>query len=230
MSKKIAILQSAYIPWKGYFDIINSVDEFLIYDIAGYSKNDWRNRNLIKTPNGPKWLTIPVQIEYTNQPINEVLISQKQWMDKHWKSISYNYSKAPFFKEYSKLLKDVYLSIQSDNLTQVNLKFINTICSILTIETPISIAENQNNITNPSQKLVEICLQQNANTYLSGPTAKAYLEMDKFEAANINIEWMNYDNYPSYNQLYPPFSHQVSILDLLLSTGPNAQNYLKSFD
>jgi len=229
LSKKIAILQSAYIPWKGYFDIINSVDEFVIYDIAGYSKNDWRNRNLIKTPDGLKWLTIPVKHAYTNQPIQEVQIFRTEWAAKHWKSISYNYSRALFFNDYSDILKSLYFSIQTNYLSEINLLFINTLCSLLGIFTEITKAESLNHITNPTDKLIEICKQKNATTYLSGPAAKNYLELDKFENANINVEWMDYSNYPEYKQLYPPFSHQVSILDLLYCTGPDAQKYLKSF-
>ena len=96
--KKIAISQSNYIPWKGYFDLINSVDEFILYDDMQYTKRDWRNRNKIKTPQGLQWLTIPVHTKAKYyQKISEVMISDKDWATEHWQKIKQNYFKAKFF-------------------------------------------------------------------------------------------------------------------------------------
>src|SRR6056297_2335313 len=107
VEKKVAIIQSSYIPWKGYFDIINSVDEFIIYDNVQYTRRDWRNRNLIKTPNGLKWLTIPVAVKGRYyQAIRDTKVSDKDWPNIHWKSIKHHYSKAPCFNYYAERLED----------------------------------------------------------------------------------------------------------------------------
>ena len=107
--KKVAILQSNYIPWKGYFDIINMVDEFILYDDMQYTRRDWRNRNQIKTVDGVKWLTIPVESKGKFfQKINETKVSSSKWAQEHWKAICLNYAKAPYFKTYEPLFADIY--------------------------------------------------------------------------------------------------------------------------
>ena len=135
--KKIAILQSNYIPWKGYFDLINMVDEFIFYDEVQYTKNDWRNRNKIKTPQGIQWLTIPVRQENLEQKIKDTKISDKKWNIKHWRTISQNYSKAKYFKDYKDIFEELYLTCDEEYLSEINYKFITTINEILGIKTKL---------------------------------------------------------------------------------------------
>jgi len=109
--KKIAISQSNYIPWKGYFDLINIVDEFVIYDDAQYTKNDWRNRNKVQTQNGPTWLTIPVDTKgKLNQSISQAQVLNQLWRAKHWKTIAQSYAKSPYFTEYKDRFEKLYLA------------------------------------------------------------------------------------------------------------------------
>lgn len=225
--KKIAILQSNYIPWRGYFDLINKVDVFVIYDEVQYTKNDWRNRNIIKTPNGPMWLTIPVRQFNLEQKINETRVSLKNWNIKHWNSIKANYTKAPYFKLYEEQFKELYLGMDTDLLSEINLKFIRTINDILGIQTEIidSLALNLNG--NKNERLVEAVTKLNGTHYLSGPAAKDYLDTNLFEKNNIQVEWMDYSGYTEYPQLYPPYTNGVSILDALFSNGPDLPEFTK---
>jgi len=224
--KKIAILQSNYIPWKGYFDIIRKADVFVIYDEVQYTKNDWRNRNLIKTPNGLDWLTIPVSQKSLKQKINETYVSQHNWNKKHWSALVGNYSKAPFFKAYSEEFNELYSGIETSNLSEINLLFIKKINTILEIDTEIINSQSLDLKGNKNERLIEAIKKLNANHYISGPAAKSYLNVEAFEKEDIQVEWMNYTNYPEYPQLFSPFKHTVTILDLLFNVGTEAKKFL----
>ncbi|MDG5492259.1 WbqC family protein [Psychroserpens sp. SPM9] len=227
-SKKIAILQSNYIPWKGYFDMIANVDVFVIYDEVQYTKNDWRNRNIIKTKNGLQWLTIAVRQESLSQAICETLVFKTNWTKKHIGTLQANYSKAPYFSDYKDRIFKIYENA-SINLSEINISFIKEICAILEIDTKIIDSRSLNLTGDKQERLVQACKQLNADTYLSGPAAKNYIDEDFFSNHQINVEWMDYSNYKTYNQLHPPFEHRVSILDLIFNEGPNAKKYLKSY-
>jgi hypothetical protein len=226
--KKIAILQSNYIPWKGYFDIINMADVFVIYDEVQYTKNDWRNRNQIKTPNGLSWLTIPVLQNSLNQKINETFVSQFNWNKKHWNSITCNYSKAPFFKTFESEFHHLYSSIETQNLSEINKIFIKKISEILNIETDIIDSTALNLVGDKNERLIDAVKKLNGTHYISGPSAKSYLDVNKFEADSIQVDWVDYNGYPEYSQLFGDFKHNVSILDLIFNEGSQATNFLKS--
>ncbi len=229
--KSIAILQSNYIPWKGYFDIIGSVDEFVIYDCVQYTKNDWRNRNKIKTPKGTEWITIPCNFSSSSQKINETKVTNHLWANKHYKTLVQYYSKAKHFKQYEKIFADLYKELEAEEfLSNINYKFIITINKILGIDTKISKCEDFNLVEGQTLRLLQICKDAGANIYLSGPAAKDYLDEGMFEKENIKVEWMNYGGYREYEQLNPPFEHGVSILDLIFNVGDEAPNYMKSFN
>ena len=226
--KRIAILQSNYIPWKGYFDIIASVDEFILYDDMQYTKNDWRNRNKIKTPNGLQWITIPVY-HSTSQKINQTKISNFAWSKKHYNSFISNYSRAKYFKQYSDWLYTIYELVSNEEfLSRINYLFIKAICELLQIRTKITWSENYHATGSKTDRLLSICKEANCTTYLSGPSAKDYLQEEQFQKENISVEWMNYSGYPEYGQLYPPFEHGVSILDMIFNLGSETVYYLKS--
>lgn len=228
--KKIAILQSNYIPWKGYFDLINIVDEFILYDDMQYTKRDWRNRNKIKTKDKRQWLSIPVEVKGKYlQKINETKISEKAWGKKHWQIIEYNYSKTKYFKEFKGIFEDLYLSCEEEYLSKINYRFIVAICKILGIKTKIRFSSEFNLIEGKTERLLGICKDCNADTYISGPSAKDYLDVALAKKLNIKIEWMDYRGYKEYSQLFPPFEHGVSVLDLIFNEGFNARKFMKSF-
>lgn len=227
--KKIAILQSSYIPWKGYFDLINMVDEFVIFDTAQYTKNDWRNRNKIKTSQGVQWLSIPCRQKNIEQTIIDTIINDQRWARKHWQSISQSYSKSPFFDKYSDIFKDFYLNNAEDKLSNVNCQLISIINKVLDIKTKITTSGQYDLYEGQTEKLLGICEQAGADVYLSGPAAKDYFDMRLAEEKKIQVEWMDYSGYPEYSQSHPPFEHGVSILDLIFNEGPNAAKFMKSF-
>ena len=231
MTKKIALLQSNYIPWKGYFDIINLVDEFVVYDEAQYTKRDWRNRNLIKTKDGLKWLTIPVQVKGKyKQKINETRVSDKNWAEKHWKTIYHNYSHAGCFEKYRERFEKAYeVAAGMDLLSETNLYLIKLIVEILGIRTEFSQSGQYTLTGNKSEKIISVCKQAGADTYITGPAAKNYIDETLLAKANIKLTWMDYSDFFEYPQLFPPFNHKVSIIDLIFNVGNRAKEFMKSF-
>jgi hypothetical protein len=230
MSKAIAVVQSNYIPWRGYFDLINSVDEFILYDDVQYTIRDWRNRNIIKTSSGPLWLTIPVEVKGKYfQKIKDTRISDPTWGRKHWASIVHSYSRAKHFPMHRELFEELYLRADDKLLSDINYRFIVAICRILGISTTISWSMDYNLIGDKTERLIHLCKQAGATDYLSGPSAKAYLNEDLFRNEGIAVSYMNYSCYREYTQLYPPFQSQVSIIDLIFNEGPDATSYMKSF-
>jgi hypothetical protein len=230
MAKSVAIVQSNYIPWKGYFDLINLVDEFILLDDVQYTRRDWRNRNRIKTPAGPSWLTIPVEVKGKYlQRIDETVISDSEWNRRHWHAIVHAYRQARYFDAYKEAIQSLYLGSSGAMLSQVNYRFLTGFCDLLGVRTKISWSTDYPHHGAKTERLVTLCKATGATSYLSGPSARSYLEEDLFRAEGIAVHYMNYDGYPEYEQLYPPFVHAVSIIDLLLSVGPEAARYMKSF-
>lgn len=228
-SKKILITQSNYIPWKGYFDAINMVDEFVLYDDMQYTKRDWRNRNKIKSAQGVQWLTIPVEVKGKYfQKINETNISDKEWNKAHWDTIRMNYSKALYFKDYKDFFEELYLSCEEESLSKINYHFLKGICDLIGIRTNFRWSGEFDLRGDKSEKLLNICLDDGASEYFSGPAAKNYLDEDLFAKSNVKVNWLDYTDYREYQQLYPPFEHGVSIIDLILNVGPELKTYMKT--
>jgi WbqC-like protein family len=228
--KRVAIVQSCYIPWKGYFDLINLVDEFILYDDRQYTRRDWRNRNRIKTPQGTQWLTIPVKVKGRyEQRIDETLIDDPEWAVRHWETLRHNYSTAPYFDDYAGFVSSLYEGFVERRLSAVNRAFIEAICRRLGIETTLSWSTDYEAEGTKTDRLVSLCEAAGATAYLSGPSAREYMDGNLFDAAGIELDYMDYSDYPEYPQLHPPFEHEVTILDLLLNTGPEAPSFMKSF-
>ena len=229
--QKIAILQSNYIPWKGYFDIIRSVDLFIVYDDVQYTRRDWRNRNQIKTAQGLKWLTIPVKSKgnYT-QRICDTEIHGNAWAEQHWKTLVSNYSKSPFFKEYNAGVKAAYeKAARLGLLSEVNLLFIKEINRMLGINTKISFAQDFLPEGRKEDRILSICKNCGASVYLTGPAGLNYLNSGKFKKEGIEIAVADYSSYPEYPQRFGQFVHNVSVLDIIFNTGRRAPEYMKSF-
>jgi hypothetical protein len=229
--KTIAILQSNYIPWKGYFDIIAAVDEFLIFDEAQFTRRDWRNRNKIVLNGGLHWLTIPVVSKGKyNSPIDEMEVLEKSWAEKHWRSIKHAYGKAPFFSLYGPLLEGCYAQAATLSLlTEINELFLRRISKVL--ELPAEFRHTKvvpRHASTPTGRLVEICKGRKADVYISGPAARDYIQPAEFEAAEVMLIYADYSGYPSYRQGTPSFEHGVSIVDTLMQCGPETRKQLKS--
>jgi hypothetical protein len=229
--KKVVITQSNYIPWKGYFDAIHLADEFILYDEVQYTKRDWRNRNRIKTSSGPLWLSIPVEVKGKfSQRISETKISESDWNMKHLKTIQSNYARASCYKELKDFVENLYVNSNQVFLSEINFWTLSELCRWMGISTVIKHSTDFDlSEDNPTQRLLNICLQTGATHYITGPAAKNYLEEERFSKAGIKIEYLDYSGYPEYPQLYPPFDHAVTIVDLLLNTGSSFRTYMKSF-
>jgi len=223
---KIAILQSSYIPWKGFFDIINSVDEFVWYDDVQFSRCDWRSRNNIKTKDGLLWLTVPCF--HKGKPlIQDVRISDPSWQKKHWTTISQAYSKAPYFAFYRDYFEQLYLENKWEMLSEMNRTFVEKISrDLLEIKTPFINSKEYNSQGVKQDKLLDLICKIGCDSYLSGPAAKDYIDENEFINRNIKLEWMDYSGYPVYPQIHGEFVHTVSVLDLLFNVGPEAPKYI----
>lgn len=228
MSKRIAIVQSNYIPWKGYFDMIAAVDEFVIYDDMQYTRRDWRNRNLIKTPQGIQWLTVPVQVKGKYlQAIRDTEIAGSDWASVHWKALVQNYRRAPYFNEVAAWVEPLYLTQTNAHLSQLNRCFIDAVCDYVGINTVIKNSWDYPLIDGKTERLADLCAKAGATEYISGPAAKDYIVEEVFSERGIDLTWFDYSQYPEYPQLWGDFVHGVTILDLLFNCGKDARRYMK---
>lgn len=226
--KKVAILQSNYIPWKGYFDLIASVDEFVLYDDMQYTRRDWRNRNQIKTSQGVQWLTVPVVVKGKYfQRIRETEIDGDSWAQAHWKTLSQNYRRAAHFEEIASWLEPLYVNARQKHISELNRQFIEAICCFLEIKTRIRSSSEFDLHEGKTERLAGICEQVGAREYVSGPSAKDYMDEKIFQDAGIGVSWFEYNGYPEYPQLWGAFTHHVTILDVLFNCGPETPRYMR---
>jgi len=226
--KKVAIVQSNYIPWKGYFDMIAAVDEFILYDDMQYTRRDWRNRNQIKTPQGVQWLTVPVKVKGKYyQTIRETEIDSSDWAKSHWKTLYQHYRRAKHFDEIAKELEPLYLENEYTYLSQLNRTLIEWTCAKLGINTTIKNSWDYRLIEGKTERLADLCEQAGGSEYISGPAARNYVDENVFTERAIKLTWFNYEGYPEYPQLWGAFTHGVSILDLLFNCGQDAPCYMR---
>lgn len=231
--KTIVITQSNYIPWRGYFDMLRSADEVILLDSVQFTRRDWRNRNQIKTPQGTAWLTIPVEVKgrYA-QPIDETRIADGGWADAHLRTIELNYARAAHFGATAAWFSDLLRNAAAEPLlTKVNERLLRELFQRLGIGVPILRCTDVLDkaalaAMNSTERLVALARERGASHYITGPAARAYLDLGQFSAAGIEIEWMAYEGYPEYPQLWGAFEPRVSIVDLLFNTGADAPKYL----
>lgn len=230
MEKRVGIIQSSYIPWKGYFDFIDSVDEFVLLDDVQYVRRDWRNRNLLKTKDGLKWLTISVEAKgHYESAIDEIHIADPKWMDAHLATLKHVYGRASAFSSTWAWLEPAYEGLRGiPLLTTINERLMQAIMDKLGIVTPIRRSREFAPPLGKNERLLSICKDLGATEYLSGPAARHYIDTDLWHAAGIDVKFKSYEGYREYRQLYNPFEHGVSILDVLFNCGDEAPTYIKS--
>lgn len=224
--RRVAIIQSNYIPWKGYFDIIHDVDLFVFHDDLQYTKNDWRNRNKIKSPAGATWLTIPVGTD-EHRLICDVRLPDGAWAGKHWRLIQQHYSRAPYFAAYRPFLEEVFCGRRWSTLSELNQYLIAEVAKrFLGITTEFRDSREFALREKKQERVLELLHKVGATAYVSGPAAKSYIDEEKFREAGIELIWKSYAGYPEYPQFFPPFEHGVTVLDLLFHTGRKAEWYI----
>ncbi len=224
-NKKAAIIQSSFIPWKGYFDIIHDVDIFVFLDDVQYTKQDWRNRNRIKTPDGTKWIIVPV-IGGIHQLIHETRIDySRDWRKKHTNTIHANYAVSPFYESYKDKLFDIY-GKKFETISELNIYAIKMISRLLGIEVKFVNSTDLRTEGIKDDKVIDICNQIGADVYLSGPAAKSYIDVNKFKKAGISLVYKDYGGYLEYPQLWGEYDPYVSVIDLLFNCGENATYFV----
>lgn len=224
--RRVAAVQSNYLPWKGYFDLIHDVDLFVFYDDNQYTPRDWRNRNQIKTAGGPLWISVPVGND-RNRLIHDVMIPDPSWQARHMQTLVQNYAKCPHFAAYRGWLEHVLMECRWERLSELNHATIRHIAgSFLGIRTRFEDSRAYGAQGQKLDKMVDLVRRAGGTTYLSGPAAKDYIVPERFTEAGIALEWKDYGGYPEYPQRFPPFTHGVSVLDLLFNTGPDAPWYI----
>jgi hypothetical protein len=223
----VGIIQPNYLPWRGYFDIIDDVDIFIFYDDIQYTKNDWRNRNKIKTSNGTGWITVPVNHKHLSQLICNTSIDYSQnWINKHTNLFNQWYKKAQYFDMYiDEILK--ILMMKHPTISELNITLSRWIIKQLNIKTKLYLSSEFNVHGSKTDRLIRLLKKVNATSYLSGPAAKQYIDENLFRDADIGLLYKLYE-YTNYPQLHGTFEPNVSTIDLLFNCGPESRNYLKS--
>lgn len=226
MRRRVAIIQSCYIPWRGYFSIIARCDVFIFLDSVQFTRRDWRSRNRIKTPQGPQWLSIPVnQKGQFHAPIDAISIADPNWAQQHLRSIEANYRRAQHFAEAFPMLEEAYLTASSDgNLSAINRALTASLCRLIGLSTPLMrdvdlLGRTSLETMDSTARLVELTASLKASEYLSGPAARTYLDEAAFKSRGIGVTWMDYGNLPEYQQLWGLFDPSLSIVDALLNLG-----------
>ncbi len=219
---RVVVLQPSYLPWLGYFDQIERADTFVFYDDVQYDKNSWRNRNRIKTSQGGQWITVPVLTKHRfGANINEIEINNNTpWASKHLKMLAQNYSKGPYFKEYIGLFESIY-SREWMKLADLDIELVESISKVLGINTEFVLSSELNVKGDRLERLMDICLKLGADRYLTGNSAKDYMDEEAFAARGIEVEYQDY-RHPDYPQLYGEFVSHLSIVDLLFNCGPQS--------
>ena len=228
MSNKVIITQSNYIPWKGYFTTMKKATHLVLYDTAQYTRRDWRNRNKIISPQGPVWLSIPIDVKGKyHQQINEAKVKDHAWAHDHWNKISQYYKKAPHFDEYSQHFENLYLEKlkELEFLSDINRLLLQKCVDLLGIDIKIMDSREFNLRGGKTEKLVNICEDLNADEYFTGPAAKGYIEEEQFRRKNIDFTFYDLENFPMYVQQWGDFEHHVSILDMFFNLGDDTVKY-----
>jgi hypothetical protein len=224
---RVAIIQSNFIPWRGYFDIIDDVDLFIYHDDLQYTKGDWRNRNKILTANGQAWVTVPVKYLHTGQLIIETKIDYSApWVKKITNRIRESYQRAEYFSKYSKDFFEI-LGAGHETISELNRSLNAWIMDVLEIDTPVRLSLDFSPTGKKTDRLIELLSRAGAKSYLSGPAAKDYIEVEKFQKADIGLEYKSYA-YKEYPQVHGGFEPNISIIDLIFNCGPTSRDFLKS--
>ena len=224
---RVGVIQSNYLPWRGYFDFIDDVDVFVLHDDLQFTKGDWRNRNRIKTAQGSRWLTVPVHHRHSGQLICETAIDHsRNWQRDHRNLIAASLGRAPYLRDVLDLLEP-HFELQHATISELNVALLRSICGYLDVRTPLVMSAEFRLTRTRTERLIELLTAMGATTYVSGPSARNYLDEARFAEARIALEYKQYV-YPSYPQLWGPFDNALSIVDTIANCGPAARMVLKS--
>ena len=223
----VGILQPGYLPWLGFFEQLECCDIFVLYDDVQFEKGSWRNRNRIKTPNGPQWLTVPVQLKGRGFPmVKDVAVnSSVPWQKKHIKAITQHYSQSPFLRRYA---DDLFAILDGPwrLLVDLDIELIKWVVKELGISTPMVLSSSLGIQGSGVARLVSVIQSLGADRFYEGSAGRNYIDVDVFEQVGISVDFQEYD-HPVYPQPYGDFISHLSIIDLLFNCGPDSLQILK---
>jgi hypothetical protein len=222
----IAVHQPQYLPWIGYFHKIDQADVFVLLDTVQFKKNEWQNRNKIKTAQGWQWLTVPVLYRYP-QLIQEVPINNKApWQRKHRQAIISNYKKAPHYELLEPFFEEIFSS-SWEIISQLNIEVVRRLAKILGIDTPLHVASELGAFPeDPDERLIAIAQHFGAETYLAGAGGRNYMDLKKYEKAGIAVIFQDF-THPVYDQLFGEFEPFMSVIDLIFNHGDESLKILR---
>jgi len=222
----VTIHQPQYMPWLGYFDKMEIADHFVLLDSVQFKKNEWQNRNRIKTVQGAQWLTVPVSYDFPAR-IDEVATNDRaNWRHKHWQALTTNYGPASGWEGANSSLQVLY-DIAYERLVDINVAGIEWLRAQLGISTPMSLSSQSAVSDDPTQRLIDLCLEQEATTYLPGPDGAKYLDTSRFTDQGIKVIFHEYE-HPEYDQLFGEFTSHQSCLYLVLNHGNRSTDIVRS--
>ena len=222
----VAVHQPQYLPWLGYFDKIDQSDVFVLLDNVQFKKNEWQNRNRIKTANGPQWITVPVHYQFPQQ-IREVTINNNdRWQHRQRQTILSNYKKAPHWDVLEGFFEEIF-SARWETIAQLNIHVVKKLALILGIETPLCISSELGQFSeDPDDRLIAITRHFGADTYLAGSGGHDYMDLMKYRENGINILFQAY-RHPTYHQMFGGFEPFMSVVDLIFNHGIESLNILR---
>jgi len=225
-----AIHQPQFIPWLGYFDKIDQSDVFIFLDYVQYKKNEYQNRNRIKTVDGWQWLTVPVLYKFP-QKINEVRINNKiDWKKKHLHTLITNYSKSKCFEKYILYFKELY-SKEWEIISDINIEVVKQLAEFLGIKKSFLVASefaSELSEEEPTERLIKLCKLTGADTYLAGKDGAKYMDVEKFTKSGIKLTFQDF-KHPVYNQLFGKFEPNMSVIDLLFNHGEESLEIIRKY-
>ena len=219
----VAVHQPQYLPWLGYFDKIRRADIFCYLDNVQYKKNDWQNRNRIKTSRGWQWLTVPVRFQFPEKICEVKIDPTVKWRKKHLQALVRNYHRAPFFKQYIDVYEQIY-SEDWESVSELNIESIERLKDALGLGQKPAIKASQLELPeDPTGRLIDICKEVKADTYLSGQDGIKYMDLDRFKENGIKVVIQDF-KHPVYPQMFDEFQSLMSVVDLLFNCGPESLN------
>jgi hypothetical protein len=214
------VSQSNYLPWKGYFDLVRRVDILVLLENVQFTRRDWRSRNLIKTPDGVQWLTVPVRAPNgRSTSISEAEVTDPKWAQSHLRAFELSYRRTPYFERVFELLHE-RLDPKEALLSNLNEQVLRALLTFMGLDVEVRTSRGPVEEVDPSERIIDLVQRCGGTRYISGPAARAYLDTDIFEQAGVNVDFFEYPQYPEYDQVWPPFRHDVSIVDTLFHLGP----------
>ncbi|MDD5509200.1 MAG: WbqC family protein [Dehalococcoidales bacterium] len=219
------VLQPTYLPWMGYFGMVDAADIFVFYNDVQFSPQSWQQRNRIKTSQGWIWLSVPVVRQFGSKINGTRINNSTDWNKKHWESIKQSYTKAPFFEQWAPIFKEVYDN-EWEYLADLNVTLIQKIAKALGLETKFAVSSDLEIGGVKTERLVNTLQKIGADEYVSGPGAKDYIDVDSLREKGIKLYWYEYQ-HPVYPQIRGEFVPYLSVIDLLFNTGAEAVRYIR---